>query len=343
MEPVASPNLADTVTTGMTPPAPTPRMPAFAVGKQAHHHSIHSALATLEALGIGAHRIAIQRTGRDAAQPGTVLGQSPAPGEALLPDTRIELRIAGLGFSHALPVGMWDSGGETHMGTREILLGFDDPLEKLKHWFHEGAPLFRLTPDDTAACRRWLNLFGVQAERWPRHLWYRLATLIAGMAQYSCSQDGCAFVLGSLLALPVGGFGYTPSFARLPDEALSGLGARASRLGVDLILGDAVEQPATLEIEIGPVTLDRYEHFTETAEGARLLRQTLEMVMPVATQYRVRWSVLDRNHAPRLGVREGNSRLGINTHMGLELGSALAMAASEAMTKSGPAATEQPL
>ena len=327
--------------TGMTPTPAPPRMPAFAVGKQAHHHSIHSALATLEALGIGSHRIVIERAGRDAAQAGTVVGQLPVPGEPLLPDTRVQLRIAGLGFTHALPVGMWDSGGETHVGTREILQGFDDPLEKLKHWFHEGAPLFRVAPEDPAACARWLNLFGVQPERWPKHLWYRLATLIAGMAQYSCSQDGCGFVLHSLLGLPVNGFRYTPSFARLPDAALSGLGSRASRLGVDLIMGDAVEEPATLEIEIGPVTLAHYEHFVETAEGAALLRQTLEMAVPVATQYRVRWSVLDSNRAPRLGVREGNSRLGVNTHMGRELGSALAMAVSETMATTQPVTTEQ--
>ncbi len=302
------------------PATPTKRMPAFAAGKQAHHHSIHSALATLAALGISASRIIIERTGRDAAQPGTVVGQFPAPGEALLPDTRILLRIAGLGFTHALPVGMWDSGGETHIGTREILQGFDDPLEKLKHWFHEGAPLFHIAPDNPSACARWLVLFGVRPERWPRHLWYRLATLIAGVAQYSCGQEGCAFVLNTLLGLPVQQFRYKASYAQLPESALSGLGRRSSRLGVDLIMGDSVEQPAALEIEIGPVTLDCYERFTETAEGTGLLKQTLEMIMPVSTPYEVRWSVLDRGRAPRLGLREGNSRLGINTHMGRELG-----------------------
>ena len=296
------------------------RMPAFAEGKQAHHHSIHSALATLTALGVSAHRIVIERTGRDAAMPDTVVDQTPPPGEPLLPDTRVRLRIAGLGFTHALPVGMWDSGGETHVGTREILQGFDDPLEKLKHWFHEGAPLFHIAADDPAACARWLVLFGVQPEQWPRHLWYRLATLMAGMAQYSCAQEGCAFVLNTLLGLPVQQFRYKSAYAQLPESALSGLGRTASRLGVDLIMGDSVEEPASLEIEIGPVTLDCYERFTESAEGSALLRQTLEMVMPVTTRYQVRWSVLDRNRAPQLGLRNGNSRLGINTYMGREIG-----------------------
>ena len=298
-------------------------MPAFAAGKHAHHHTIHSALATLAVLGVGAQRISVERTGGDAADAGTVIGQVPAPGEPLLPDTQVRLRVAGLGFTHALPVGMWDSGGETHMGTREILHGFDDPLEKLRHWFHEGAPLFRVAPDDTAACARWLVLFGVQPERWPQPLWYRLAMLIAGIAQYSCSQDGCAFVLDCLLGLPVQQFRLQAAYAPLPEAALSGLGRRSSRLGVDLVVGDLVEEPAALEIVIGPVPLDRYEHFAETGEGKALLRQTMELVMPVAVRYTVRWSVLDQHRAPRLGVREGNSRLGINTHMGRELDSAV--------------------
>ncbi len=309
--------------TGDPAPSAAPRMPAFAAGKQAHHHSIHSALATLSALGIGAHRIEIERTGRDAAEPDTVVGQTPSPGEPLLPDMRVHLRIAGLGFTHALPVGMWDSGGETHIGTREILQGFDDPLEKLKHWFHEGAPLFHIAPDDPAACARWLLLFGVEPERWPKTLWYRLASLIAGMAQYACDREGCAFVLKTLLDLPVQQLRYKPCYTHLPQSALSGLGQRSSRLGVDLIMGDSVEEPALLEIEIGPVPLPCYERFAETPEGTALLRQTLELVLPVATRHEVRWSVLDPSRPPQLGVREGNSRLGINTHMGRALAGVL--------------------
>ena len=298
-----------------------PRMPAFAAGSHAHRHSIHSALATLGALGVSAHRIVLRRTGRDAVEPGTVVAQMPATGTPLLLDTTVHLDVAGLGFTHALPVGMWDSGGETHAGTREILEAFDDPLEKLKHWFHEGAPLFRIAPDDLGACARWLELFGLQPAVWPTGLWYRLAALIAGMAQLSCSEEGCAFVLKTLLGLPVQSFRYHPSLTLLPKASLSSLGKKSSCLGVDLLMGDAVEDLAALEVEIGPVTLETYEHFQEGEEGSTLLRRTLEMIMPVSTSYSVRWSVLDRNRAPRLGLKEHNSRLGINTHMGNALSS----------------------
>ncbi len=294
-------------------------MPGFAAGTQAHSHSVHSALATLAAMGVSAQRVTVRRTGREGVAEGSIVAQSPAPGTPLQADTLIRLHVAGLGFSHALPVGMWESGGETHAGTQEILEPFDDPLEKLKHWLHEGAPLFRISPDDPAACARWLALFGVNPGHWPRTLWYRLATLIADMARYSCSEQGCTFVLGTLLGLPVRQFRYLPCQTKLPEALLSGLGRKSSHLGVDLVMGDSVEDLATLEIDIGPVDLKVYESFVETPEGAALLRQTMEMVMPVSQNYRVTWTVLDSARAPRLGVPEGNSRLGINTHMGQEL------------------------
>ena len=326
-----------------------PTMPALALGKHSHHHTIHSALATLEALGIGAHRISIERSGREAVLPGTVVGQMPGPGTPLLPDTRIRLQIAGLGFSHALPVGMWDSGGERELGTRELLGDVDDPLEKLKHWFHDGAPLFRLSPDDPAACARWLTLFGMDPQVWPRSMWYTLATLVANISQCSCSQQGCAFVLRTVLGLPVQQFRHRPNWSHLPDAMCSGLGRQSSRLGVDLLLGDKLEEPASLEIEIGPVSIDRYEYFAETEEGQALLQRLLEWIMPVRTKTEVRWSVLDRSRPPQLGVREGNSRLGINTHMGGALAGTQEVAtapdldtAAETGTEKAPEEREQP-
>ena len=291
-------------------------MPALALGKHSHHHTIHSALATLEALGVGAHRISVERTGREAVEAGTVIGQEPAPGTPLAPHAHIRLRVAGLGFSHALPVGMWDSGDERELGTRELLESVDDPLEKLKHWFHEGAPLFRISPEDPVACGRWLSLFGVDPQEWPRTLWYTLATLVAKLPQYSCTEQGCAFVLRTVLGLPVERFRYRQNWSALPGTMCSGLGQRSSRLGVDLLLGDTVEDPALLEISLGPVSLERYEFFAEGAEGRQMLRRLLEWLVPVSTKTDLRWSVLDRNRAPQLGSREGNSRLGINTHMG---------------------------
>lgn len=301
----------------------SPRMPAFAGGTHAHLHTLHSALDSLAALGISSSRISLRRRGRSGDEPGTILAQRPAPGEPLTPATIVELSIAGLGFTHALPVGMWDSGGEAAAGTREILEPFDDPLEKLKHWFHEGAPLFRISPEDFAACARWLTLFGVEPGDWPRSLWFRLASLISQMAQLSCSEAGCASVLESLLGLPVKSFTREPNQATLPAEALSGLGSRASRLGVDLLMGDRADDLAKLKIELGPVPLPTYERFAESREGQQLLGQTMRLVMPASQPYEITWAVEDKARPPQLGIPAGNSRLGINTHMGKALAAQL--------------------
>ncbi len=300
-------------------PRPAPSMPDLAGGSHAHTHTVHSALVALEALGVGTHRITLRRTGRDARPADTVVQQSPGPGAPVTSATMVQLEVAGLGFTQVLPVGMWDSGGEATAGTREILEPFDDPLEKLKHWFHEGAPLFRLAPDAPRACARWLALFGIDAEAWPKSLWYRLASLMANLPQLACSEEGCQFVLGYLLDLPVQGYTYRPSLAAVPEAALSRMPIQAARLGVDLLLGDTVEDLAMTEIAIGPVPLETYEQFVESEAGAELLGRVLEMVMPLSAAHQLRWHVEDRTRPPRLGYAAQNGRLGINSHMGAGL------------------------
>ena len=302
--------------------APVLRMPSLAGGTHAHRHTVNSALESLAALGIASNRIALRRAGRSGSTEGTIVAQRPQAGEPLTPNTLVELEIAGLGFTHALPVGMWDSGGEAAAGTREILENFDDPLEKLKHWFHEGAPLFRISPEDPAACARWLALFGVDVKEWPRSMWFRLASLISRMAQLSCSQGGCSFVMETLLGIPVKSFTQEPNEVTLPREAVSGLGSKASRLGVDLLMGDRAEDVAKLKIELGPVPLPTYERFAESQEGHQLLGQTMRLVMPASQPYEITWAVEDRTRPPQLGIASGNSRLGINTHMGRALAGA---------------------
>jgi hypothetical protein len=297
-------------------PGTTKCMPDFAGGAHAHHHTVHSALMSLQAMGVGAHRISLRQGGRNALAAGLVLRQTPSAGEPVTEATEITLDIAGLGFTHALPVGMWDSGGEAAAGTREILEAVDDPLVKLKHWFHDGAPLFRIASGDPQACARWLALFGIDAQQWPMTLWYPLASAMAQVPQIACSEDGCGVLLQTLLGLQVRSTRYRPCQVSLPDTALSRLGSKASRLGVDMLLGDAAEDLATLEIEIGPVPLSTFTKYAETREGEVLLRRVLELALPMSTNYEVRWTVEDLRQAPQLGFAEKNARLGINTHLG---------------------------
>jgi hypothetical protein len=290
-------------------------MPDFTSGTHAFRHTLDSALASLAARGISAVRIHLRRTGREAVPDDTVISQSPRAGEPLRPDTEIRLDVAGLGFTHAMPVGMWDSGGEAEPGTRELLDGIDNPIVKLQHWAHEGATLFRISESDRLACERWMALFGVNCGEWPHELWFRLSSLLAQIPALACSEEGMRLVLGVLFQIPVESIRYERSLAMLPQATTSKLGVRSCRLGVDTILGDATEDLAHLCITLGPVPLKTYEAFVEGDKG-RLLRRAFDYLMPAFQDYEIAWTVGDARHCPRLGIPEHNSRLGVNTHLG---------------------------
>jgi predicted component of type VI protein secretion system len=210
---------------------------------------------------------------------------------------------------------MWDSGGEAEPGTRELLDGIDNPLVKLQHWAHEGATLFRISESDRLACERWMALFGVNSNEWPRELWFRLSSLLAQIPTVACSEEGFRLFLGVLFQIPVESIRYKRSFAVLPQATTSQLGVRSNRLGVDTILGDAIEDLAHLCITLGPVPLATYEAFVEGDKG-RLLRSAFDYLMPAFQDYEIAWTVGDARRCPRLGIPEHNSRLGVNTHMG---------------------------
>lgn len=288
-------------------------MPDFVSGTHGFQHNLHSALACLARLHVPVSRIHIKPVGWHSVPTGTVIGQSPEPGKPL--EGNIYLQVAGPAFHHSLPVAMWDSGGEAEPGTRELLEALDDPLEKLTHWMYEGASLLRLAPDNLAACARWINLFGLAPEQWPRSLWYKLALLLLDLPSVAGSNEAVRTALERVLELPVGSSGFRNSLAVLKHPTKTRLGARASRLSLDFIVGDAFYDMAHLRIEIGPVPLGTYEKYV-TGEGRELLDRVLALVLPVHLDYEVRWIVLDPKQAPRLGFAEQNCRLQINSYLG---------------------------
>jgi predicted component of type VI protein secretion system len=227
----------------------------------------------------------------------------------------IELQVAGPAFHHSLPVAMWDSGGEAEPGTRELLEVLDDPLEKLTHWMYEGASLLRLAPDNLAACARWISLFGIAPEEWPRSLWYRLALLLLDLPSIAGSEEAVKTALERVLGLPVNSSSFRHSLAVLKHPTKTRLGERASRIGLDFIVGDAFYDMAHLRVEIGPVPLATYEKYLGS-EGRDLLDRLLALVLPVHLDYELRWVVLDPEQAPRLGIAERNCRLQINSYLG---------------------------
>ena len=297
--------------------APSGVMPSLVEGFAGFRHTVGSALHVLSRLGVPASRITLRMAG-----PGypsrRVVRQYPAAGAPLDGGTAVVLEIAGLGVFQALPFGMRDHGTEHDLGTQQIVETFDDPLQKAAHWIREGARLFELTPENTADCGRWIRLFGLEPDDWPVDTWYRLALLLPSLHELAGTEHGIRLIFQVLLQLPLERVGSFPSLRRMPEDQWSRLGGRASRLGVDCIVGNRLDDLAGVLITIGPVPLQVYDDFRQ-AENRRLLSRVLDLSVSRHRQCRVTWSVLDAARAPRLGVEARNARLGINSHLGPEL------------------------
>jgi hypothetical protein len=290
------------------------RMPDLARSTHAYHHTLDSALETLYQLNISPFRITIRMTASGLPE-GWVVRQSPAPGAPLTDGDLVTLWISGAGIFRALPAPMWDKGNESEPGTEELIELYDDPLEKARHWLREGAKLFDISPDNLAACARWIALFGWTKDEWPVESWYPLALLLPHLQELAGKERGFRTALELLAGLPVEQIKRAPAYSLLAREAASLVAERSSRLGIDLIVGDRKEDLAEITIVVGPVPLDRYYEFQRPDRRA-YLEAVLRLVKPMDQSYKIAWSVLDRKRAPRLGSAHENACLGINSHLG---------------------------
>jgi hypothetical protein len=298
-------------------PAPARQvMPDLSHAFCGFHPTLDSALSDLCELKIPLDRVTLRMEGKGYPSR-WIVDQNPPPGAELGPGTRIELTVAGAGFFHSLPVGMWDKGGEAEPGTQEVLELLDDPLEKAGYWIREGARLFDVGPDNPAACARWIALFGFTPEDWPAELWYRLALLLPNLQALAGTERGLRFGFHLMLGLPVKQIRRSPSFRSIPAEDLSLLGQRHPRLSVDAIAGDRKEELARLNIELGPVSLDTYFEFQQGPKR-QLLDSVLGLLGTCYQRHLIAWDVEDRTRAPRLGQAPQNGILGINSHLGAE-------------------------
>jgi len=290
------------------------KMPCFDSGFFGFHHTVDSALQVLAEMGVSPSRITLRMAGHGYPSR-WVVSQDPPAGSELGAGVNVTLSIAGLGYFHALPVGMWDKGGESGMGTQEILEAMDDPLQKAAHWVREGARLFDLQPENFEACSRWISLFGLNPDSWPPETWYNLSLLLPSMQELAATEHGIRLVFQLLLQLAVKEIFYFPAFRGLPEEELSLLGSRLCRLGVDYILGDELEDLAGVWVVAGPIPLADYYEFQQP-EKKRLVTSILNLCMSSQRKYWLSWLVEDPAKAPRLGVEVENARLGINSHLG---------------------------
>jgi len=291
-----------------------PPMPDLATPYFHFHHTLHSGLEVLSMLGISGPRITIQMGGPGWRQ-NWIVKQEPAPGTPLRPDVVVRLTVAGLGFFHYLPAGMWERSPEGEIGTKEIVELFDDPFQKARHWVQEGARVFDLHPENPAACLKWIGLFGLDPNDWPATVWYELALLAPELHRLAGRAEGLRKVLKQLLGLDALEIRTHPDWLRLERTELSLLGNQSSELGIDLILGDRAPNPNLWEIRIGPMPLAKYEAM-QSPENQRLLDLAVHLCVPLCQRHKFTWIVLDPGKPPRLGFLEENACLGVNSWMG---------------------------
>jgi type VI secretion system (T6SS) VasB/ImpH family protein len=289
-------------------------MPDLIQPRHGYHHTADSALLALSRLGIGTDRITIKKAGRGWAR-SRVIDQQPPAGAPLAQDTVVELTVEGDSMFYHLPVGMHESSNDGQIGTREFVSIFDDAIEKAAVYIRLGGLFFDVRPSNPAGCARWIRLFGIDPDDWPKERWYRLAILLPCLRYLTGLESGLRLSLRMLLDLEISSISWQPRRTLMDPSDRSSLGARASRLGVDLIVGDGIDDEALMEITLRAETLDKYR-LHQTDEGQRRIDQVMRLVAPYHWVYRFKWLIGDVDRAPRLGIEIENAVLGINSHLG---------------------------
>jgi type VI secretion system (T6SS) VasB/ImpH family protein len=289
-------------------------MPDLIQPRHGFHHTVDSALLALSRLGIGTDRITIKKAGRGWAR-SRVIDQLPALGTPLAPDTVVELTVEGDSMFYHFPVGMHEGSIDGEIGTREFASIFDDAVEKAAVYMRLGGLFFDVRPSNPAGCARWIRLFGIDPDDWPKERWYRLAILLPCLRYLTGLESGLRLSLRMLLDLEISSISWQPRRTLMDPSDRSFLGARASRLGVDLIVGDGVDDEALMEITLRAETLDKYRRH-RTDEGQKRIDQVMRLVAPYHWVYRFKWLIGDVDRAPRLGIEIENAVLGINSHLG---------------------------
>jgi len=295
-----------------------PAMPDFTQGTAGFAHTVDSAVHVLDALGIAESRLTLRMAGpgRPSLQ---IVRQSPSPGVPLTPSVPVTLWVAGFGFFESLPLPMRESGGEAEMGTRELCRLFDDPVQKAAQWLRAGAPLFKIGPGRIAACRRWIELFGVDSAAWPEGLLYPLAVLTPTLARMAGREVGIQLAFLVLTGLPIYKIHHREAYRWLDQQDRSLLGSRSSRLGRDFLVGDRQLDTSSLIIQLGPTSLETYTAF-QSEQGRRLIGMTTDLCMSIYQSYSITWMLEDARQAPCLGIASKNSCIGLNFHLGTGAG-----------------------
>ncbi len=289
-------------------------MPDLMRPRHGFSHTVDSALVALLRLGIGSERVTIRKAGRGWGR-SRVIDQQPAAGKSLTPEMIIELTIEGDSMFHHLPVGMREASRDGEIGTRELASIFDDAVEKAAVYVRLGGLIFDVRPTNPRGCARWIWLFGIEPENWPKERWYKLAILLPCLRYLTGRESGLRLAMRMLLDLEIASITWRPRRTLMHPSDRSLLGSQASRLGVDLLVGDGVDDEALMEITLRAETLEKYRCF-QTDESQRRINQVMRLVAPYHWVYQFKWLVGDIDRSPRLGIEIENAVLGINSHLG---------------------------
>jgi hypothetical protein len=289
-------------------------MPELIRPRHGFHHTVDSALLTLLRMGVGTDRMTIRKAGRGWSR-SRVIEQRPAAGAPLGRDAVVELTVEGDGMFLHLPVGMREASRDGEIGTSELVSIFDDAVEKAAVHMRLGGLFFDVRPENPGGCARWIRLFGIEPEDWPKEKWYKLAILLPRLRYLTGRESGLRLSMRLLLDLEIASISWRPRRTLMDVSDRSLLGSRDSRLGVDLIVGDGIDDEALMEITLRAETLEKFRRH-QTDEGQKRINRVMRLVAPYHWVYRFKWLIGDINRAPRLGIEIENAVLGVNSHLG---------------------------
>lgn len=278
-------------------------MPDFCRPRRGTRAHLDSVVASLLHLGVGSERIVAESAG-PGWPAGMVVRQDPAPGTPLTARTRVVLSAGGAGALDTLPFPLRDADdGELRAGA--LLALADNPILKLGIFVRRAGGF--LAPGGDAL--RWIELFGLSSAPWPHELWPAVARLLPALHRVAGRAEALQLALGVVFGLPVAG-------VRVLDAEVE-LGASTrlgdSRLGVDTALAGGAVIGSSVEIRIGPVTLDAYlDQSNHRAQRDAIYRLVLPAHMARVEE---RWTVGDPRAGSRLGDGGEPPVLGINSRL----------------------------
>ena len=291
-------------------------MPDLVSPRRGVRHSLDSAIPTLLRLGVEMDRIVLESAGPGWVK-GTVVGQRPAAGEPLSPESRVILRVSGAGALDTAPFPMRDSAdGEFRID--KLFALFDNHFLRLIHHVRAAGGLLDLHPDDPEGANRWIvEIFRLSSSPWPKERWYDVARLLPSLHRIAGRPEGPALALRAVYRIPASPIRLVAGIAPVPDEHRTRLGSLNGRLGVDALVGDGITSFTVAEIDLGPVDLATYRrHYRPEMRRERMALYRLVLPAHLRAGVVERWIVGDRTEAAVLGDRSREAALGVNSYLG---------------------------